>query len=395
MTKTGKLYKKVYLFSPSLFQGIEIATAKKVEIQKPPRAEKRQKKVWSEKDLLATATITPTSVHLYNRPADGFTQSRKFIENKTNLAIRKHNGELSDKAVKRIKSAIEWLLIRSTRQRLWNRQQQKVMFFRLNFITLTLPAKQCHTDKEIVSRCLNNFLNIIRNKHGVTDYLWKAEPQTNGRIHFHITTNKFIHYKDIDKAWHSSIELLGYVSEFQKKFHHRNPPCAQIEKVKHIRRLAAYLSKYMAKNKSFAPVGELRRINGKVVQVLYTDKVYKDEKAYEKSGEIIGTVLSGWDGKKMNALRKIESNLWGCSQSVSKCKNMVVDINSVQWEGLMDVLTHGKFYHKKSEYVNSFYGNVFKQSGELCAGLHEDMREVANLKEIEYRFSDNKILQYM
>lgn len=395
MKKNEKLYKKVFLFSPSLFKGIEIVSQKKVEIQKPPRPEKREVKKWIEKDLLQTATITPTSVHLYNRPADGFTQSRKFIENKVNLSKRSHNGELSDKAVKRIKSAIEWLLIRSKPQRVWNRQQQKVMFFRLNFITLTLPAKQSHSDKEIVSRCLNNFLNIIRNKHGVTDYLWKAEAQTNGNIHFHITTNKFIHYKDVDKAWYSSIELLNYVSEFQKKFRHRNPPCAQIEKVKHIRRLAAYLSKYMAKNKSFAPIGELRRINGKVIQVLYSDKVYKDEKAYGKTGEVIGTVLSGWDGEKMNALRKIESNLWGCSQSVSKCKNMVVDINSVQWDALTKVLSEGKFYHKKSDYVNSYYGNVFKQSAKFSAGLHEDMIKVAYAKELEYGFSDNKILQYM
>lgn len=395
MTVAKKRYKKVYSHQPSLIEGIEITTAKKVEITSQARPEKKQEKKWKPKDLLQTATITPTSVHLYNRPADGFTQSKKFIENKVHLSQRKHNGELSDKAVKRIKSAIEWLLIRSKPQRVWNRQQQKVMFFRLNFITLTLPAKQCHTDKKIVARCLNNFLNIIRNKHGVTDYLWKAEAQTNGNIHFHITTNKFIHYLLVAKAWNSSIELLNYVSAFEKKHHHRNPPASQIEKVKHIRRLAAYLSKYMAKNKSFAPIGELRRINRKVTQVLYTDKVYKDEKAYGKTGEVIGTVLSGWDGKKMNALRKIESNLWGCSQSVSKCKNMVVDINSVQWDGLMKVLSEGRFYHKKSDYVNSYYGDVFKQSSKLSVGLHEDMREIANLKDLEYRFSDNKILQYM
>jgi len=342
----------------------------------------------SEIDLLSTATVTPSSVHLYYRRADGFHGSKKFDANKVNLSIRKHNGELSDKAVKRIKSAIEWLLIRSTPQRVYNRQQDKVFFFRLNFITLTLPADQVHSDKEITAVCLNNFLNICRNKFKITDYLWKAEPQGNGRIHFHITTNTFIHWREVRKAWQSSVELLGYVSAFKKKFHHNNPNCTDIKKVKHIRKLAAYLSKYMAKNKNFAPIGELRLIGSKVVQLRYTDKAYRDEKSNQKQGKVIGHMLS-------DKLRKIESNLWGCSQSVSKCKNFSFDCNSVQWEGLMSVLAKGKFHHVKSDFVHSYYGQVYAQAKELSAGLYEDMSAVANMKEVSQRFTDDKLLQYL
>lgn len=342
----------------------------------------------SEIDLLSTATVTPTAIHTYYRRADGFTQSKAFIANKIHLKKNCHNGELSDKAVKRIKNAIEWLLIRSNPQRVWNRHQNKLMFFRLNFITLTLPSKQVHSDKEITGRCLNNFLNILRNKHGVSDYLWKAESQTNGNIHFHITTNKFIHWRDVRSAWCSSVELLGYVSSFRKKFHHSNPPCTEVKKVKHIRRLAAYLSKYMAKNKSFAPIGELRQFRGKVIEVLYSDKVYRDEKHNQKKGVVIGHVLS-------NKLRRIDSNLWGCSQSVSKCKSLTFDCNSVQWDGLMKLLSEGNFYHKKSEYVHSYYGQVYKQAAQFSAGLYEDMRDTANLKTVSHSFSDDKIMQYM
>lgn len=347
-----------------------------------------QDKRKSEIDLLSTATVTPTSVHCYYRRADGFHSSQKFRENQINLENKKHNGELSDKAIKRIKSAIEWLLIRSTPQRIWNRQQDKIMFFRLNFITLTLPSEQAHSDKEITGKCLNNFLNILRNKHQVTDYLWKAEAQGNGRIHFHITTNKFIHYLEVRKAWKSSVELLGYVTAFEKKFHHRDPNCTDIKKVKHIRKLAAYLSKYMAKNKSFSPVGELRLIGNKVVQLRYSDKAYRDEGSNMKQGKVVGTMLS-------DRLRKIESNLWGCSQSMSKCKNLSFDCNSVQWDGLMKVLSQGKFYHVKSDFVNSYYGNVYQQARELSAGLFEDMRSNANLAEVDLRFTDSKILQYL
>lgn len=341
-----------------------------------------------EIDLLSTATLTPSSVHLYYRRADGFHASHKFRENQIHLANNKHKGELSDKAIKKIKSAIEWLLIRSTPQRIYNRQQNRIMFFRLNFITLTLPAEQTHSDKEITAICLNNFLNILRNKYKVVDYIWKAEAQGNGRIHFHITTNRFIHYRDIRKAWQGSVELLGYVTAFKKKFHHSDPNCTDIRKVKHIRRLAAYLSKYMAKNKSFSPVGELRKINGKIIQVRYTDKVYRDEISNQKKGEIIGTMLS-------ERLRKISSNLWGCSQSISKCTNMNFDCNAVQWDGLMKVLSQSNLKHIKSDYVHSYYGRVLEHAKLISPGLYEDMLANANMREFSQQFSDDKILQYM
>lgn len=347
--------------------------------------ESRQSK---EIDLLSTATVTPSSVHTYYRRADGFHQSKRFKENQVHLKANRHKGELSDKAVKKIKSAIEWLLIRSTPQRVYNRQQDQVFYFRLNFITLTLPAEQSHSDKIITSVCLNNFLNICRNKFKVTDYIWKAEPQGNGRLHFHVTTNTFIHWRDVRKAWQSSVELLGYVSEFKKKFHHDNPNCTDIKKVKHIRKLAAYLSKYLAKNKSFSPIGELRSFKGKLVEVKYTDKIYRDEKQNRKQGVVIGTMLS-------ERLRKVESNLWGCSQSISKCKNMSFDCNSMQWDGLMKILAVGKFKHIKSEYVSSFYGSVYEQAKLYSAGFYEDMRDNANMKDVNYRYTDDKILQYL
>lgn len=325
-----------------------------------------EKKRKPQKAFIASATLTPTSLHLYNVPEDGFNRTERFERNKENLKHNRHKGELSDKATKRIKNAIEWLLIRSKPQQVYNRHQDCRYFFRINFITLTLPAKQVHSDKEITSRCLNNFLNIMRSKHNMTDYLWKAETQTNGNIHFHITSNIFIHWRDIRKAWISSVNLLGYVDTFQKKFHHRNPPCTEVRKVKHIRRIAAYLSKYMAKNKSFAPIGELRVIAGKKIEVLYSDKVYRDEKAYQKKGKVIGTVLSG-------KLRKIDSNLWGCSQSMSKCKPLRFDVSCVQWESIRALSFSPKLHVIKGDYVDSYYGPILQTAREIAAGLAEDI----------------------
>lgn len=347
-----------------------------------------------EKKYLATCTLNPSSLHIYNVPEGGYNRTHRFEANKVNLKNNKHKGELSDKAVKRVKNAIEWLLIRSKPQPVFNRQADKVFFFRLNFITLTLPSKQIHSDHVITSRCLQNFLNILRNQAGVDSYLWKAEAQVNGNIHYHITTNQFIHWSDVRKWWCSSIELLGYVSRFKAKFHHSNPPCSEIKKVKHIRKLASYLSKYMAKNKSFAPIGELREINGKRIQVLYTSKVYRDEKSNMKAGKVVGSVLCSYSDE-LKPLRKIESNLWGCSRDISSCKSLKFDVSCLQWHGIQRIIKSGRCKLVKNDYTDSYYGDMLKLSRELSAGLYEDMINNAYMRDVELNNSDANVLRYL
>jgi hypothetical protein len=347
-----------------------------------------EKKRKPPKAFIANATLTPTSLHLYNVPENGYNRTEAFERNKANLLENHHKGELSRKAARRIKTAIEWLLIRSTPKHVWNRHQEKSYFFRLNFITLTLPSKQIHSDKEIISRCLNNFLNIMRNKHGITDYIWRAEAQYNGNIHFHITGNKFVHWRYIRAAWCSSVNLLGYVDRFAQKFHHMNPPCTEVRKVKHIRRIAAYLSSYLAKNKQFAPVGEIRMIAGKRIEVLYSDKVYRDEDPGKKQGKVIATMLS-------ERLRHLDCNLWGCSQSISKVRPLRFDASSIQWQSIRNISFSPLVKCVKGDYVDSFYGQLLQVAAKVSPGLYHDMISHANGRTVNQVTSDEKILQYL
>lgn len=124
------------------------------------------------------------------------------------------------------------------------------------FLTLTLCAKQKDSDIEIKAICLDNFLNKLRYHLGVFSYIWKAEAQENGNIHFHIIMNKEMGKKKADKLWHDSLELLGYVTLFEKKHGHRNPPTNRIETVFSQRRVMGYATKYVAK------VDEYRKIDG-------------------------------------------------------------------------------------------------------------------------------------
>lgn len=122
------------------------------------------------------------------------------------------------------------------------------------FLTLTLPAKQVHSDIEIKSVCLDNMLNKLRYHLKGLSYIWKAESQEKDAIHFHLIMNKRIEMKLCDKLWHDSIELLGYVTTFEKKHGHRNPPTNRIETVFSNRAVMGYATKYVAKVDCYRPI---------------------------------------------------------------------------------------------------------------------------------------------
>ena len=121
----------------------------------------------------------------------------------------------------------------------------------------------------------------MRAKYQMKNYIWVAELQTNGNIHFHITTDIYVHYMEIRRVWNKSLELLGYVSEYQetrqnmsfldysywriqggssdqtkieKSYNHgqntnwRDPNTVDIKSVKNIKSMGAYLAKYISKN---------------------------------------------------------------------------------------------------------------------------------------------------
>jgi hypothetical protein len=221
------------------------------------------------------------------------------------------------------------------------------------------------------------------------DYVWRAECQPGtANIHYHITTNVFFHYKDIRRWWNSSVNLLGYVDQFQAKKGHNNPNSTDIKKVKHVRKLAEYLSTYLAKEKPFQPIGELRLINKKRIEVLYTSKVYRDEKPYKKVGQVIGIMLSP-------RVRIVESKLWGCSQSISKCKGLRFNENSIQWDAVRELSKHQELKRIPGDYVDSYYGDIVALSREVSAGLYEDILQHANGVEVSHQVTDDKVLQYL
>ncbi|WP_157730177.1 rolling circle replication-associated protein [Tenacibaculum jejuense] len=120
------------------------------------------------------------------------------------------------------------------------------------FVTLTLPSKQQHSDKQI-KRLQTRYIENLQKTYGVKYYVWKAEAQKNGNIHFHLLLDKWIHHTVHRKLWNKQLDKLGYLDSFQSKHGHRNPNTTDVKSLKKddkgrkIKNPTSYIVKYMTK----------------------------------------------------------------------------------------------------------------------------------------------------
>lgn len=130
-----------------------------------------------------------------------------------------HDLEMSAGAVKTLKKSVNTILYLSRKAHYnkyrravgclsfrQNAEKQKAVKYAHNshlctFITLTLPAAQTHTDRELTTNLLNPFLSYARKYFHVRYYVWKKELQQNGNLHFHLVTDRFIKADCLRNAW--------------------------------------------------------------------------------------------------------------------------------------------------------------------------------------------------
>ena len=251
------------------------------------------------------------------------------------------------------------------------------------FVTLTLPAKQMHTDKELHAMCLNRFVETVKRKYGVVNYLWRAEKQKNQNLHYHLIIDKYIHWFDVQKNWNNLMNATGYIEVYKKnqqEFHKegfkvrsekvkfwsvesqkkaylkgvkedwQNPNSTDIHKPYKINNIVKYISKYVTKSDL---VDELEMLKSQLDNGSMELEEYENIKC-----ELL---------KKIDA-EKIEGRVWGCSDSLKELKDpIIIDCVEVvqilsKLEGCINTKKIIKenctiFYNSKlSEYLKKFSG---------------------------------------
>ncbi len=166
-----------------------------------------------------------------------------------NLSNNSTNGQLSKKSTQKLKSSINWLVTASQHKNLKSLKTQQQYKFKINFITLTIPPQeQEQVEEKKFKTIINTFLTYHRKYSKLNNYVWKIEKHKDNRLHIHILTDTFIHHNSIRNSWNIILLRNGLLEYHNKKFNNYNPNSTDIHSIRKVKKVAAYMVKYMAKN---------------------------------------------------------------------------------------------------------------------------------------------------
>jgi len=278
--------------------------------------------------LIPKLSINPNSIALYNEVDWTVYKPEKKYNPEYNTVMsskaehlqdysRTAEGKVSTQAKRKMNKALDYLLLVTNQKTVTNNYTGRSFKFKIAFITLTLPSKQIHDDNTIKNNCLNQLLIELKKHYKVKNYIWRAEKQKNGNIHFHILVDKFIPYQELRDRWNRIIEKLNYITNYrteQKKWHSKgfkprpelyktwskkkqlqaylrnskihwnSPNTTDIHSIQKIRNIKNYISKYLTKNE----------INNKIQTDTQTD------------------------------IAQQKGRIWSCNQELSKTKGLKI-----------------------------------------------------------------------
>lgn len=259
----------------------------------------------------------------------------------------RHNGTLSPYSARKMRRAIEWLLVIARRRKQWCRSAKTWVNFRICFVTLTLPAPQRHTDQVIKSRCLNPLLIELRKHHGMRNYVWRAEKQANGNIHFHLLTDTFIEADILRRRWNRIVNTLGYVDDYTHAMQSR------------VHNFSDYYNLYIAQG-SYAQL--MRRYN-RGTATAWSDPNTTDIHSVRKIKNLIAYLLKYMSKNIENpdaltpeqrARLLVSGQLWNLSETLSRMRSVIIPIGSPEHDEITRLWAipsyekHDNFYHYKS-----------------------------------------------
>jgi len=322
--------------------------------------------------LIPTITIFPDRICYYNEPhwnpirpgkRNDLDQTEIFEETVQESSTasqstyshliksdRSAHGKVSDIARRKMSKCIDYLLLLSSDRKVCSRITGRHFHMRIAFVTLTLPSQQVHTDNEIKAKCLNQFLIELKKRFKVARYVWRAEKQKNGNIHFHILIDRFVPWQNLRDIWNRIVEKLGYVSRYRdelKKWHEggfkvrkellknwdyksqlkayktgvandwNSPNSTDIHSIRKIINVKAYIAKYITKN------GKVNKETGE----------FEEENADQ-------------DGR-----------IWGASQDLSSARGARLIVDSHVSDELKKIVDDDSYRSYHADYFSVLYIN--------------------------------------
>lgn len=176
---------------------------------------------------------------------------RSLRQRETEKFLKKNstNGIVSSKSSRKIKNAVNWLCCSAKDKALYSKKHKKFFYFKINFITLTIPYNgKANVPEKVAKKTLHAFLSYSRKYFYLRNYVWKMEQTKAGQLHIHLTTDTYIHYAKLRSAWNRILDRNSLLDEYKAVQGHANPNSTDVHAVRKVKDIAAYISKYMAKS---------------------------------------------------------------------------------------------------------------------------------------------------
>jgi hypothetical protein len=233
--------------------------------------------------IIPTLSIHPDRINVFNEIVRHVPKKYDKIQKIQMPKSNFHNNKFSNQARRKVSKALDYLIFLSSDKQLPPTAHGKSLNFKISFITLTLSSLQKHSDNEIKELLLNQFLIEAKRKWNVSNYVWRAEKQKNGNIHFHILTDRFIPWSELRQVWNRIQNKLGYCDRYREemlKFHNggfkvradllkhwsykkqikaykegcandwHNPNSTDIHSIRLVSNVKAYVMKYVTKDQA-------------------------------------------------------------------------------------------------------------------------------------------------
>ena len=353
--------------------GIAVPLIKKTLIIEAPK-EKKKTRAQEKREASArpptvfTVKHQPTYACLSYKRADGLKENRK-----PPAAFITKNEIQSMKSQTRLKNAINWMLLFADKKRVYSKSKKTSFFFRLAFITLTLSDKQHHSDDYIKEKMLQPFLYWLTRYYNCL-YVWKAESQLNGNIHFHITVDTFIPWKSVRAKWNKLLAKQNYCKVMQDGSNDRGDAATQIKSVLNEKQCANDIGGYMSKKDRIA-LKDIEAIKNKRAG-------YEDSMVHCKFNPEVGPEKQDKNWYK----RVIKGRLWGCSENLSNI-NIFIDETYTEFQ------KEEKIFFRQNADIYNLGKNIIEREKKKFSKVDKAVRAVRCMtdEDIEkrYRFMEN------
>lgn len=161
----------------------------------------------------------------------------------------------------------------------------------------------------------------------MTSYIWKAELQSREQLHYHLTTNAWLHFAEIRRTWNDLQKARGWTEDYYKLKGHHDPNSTDVHSIYKIRDVRRYLSKYISKQE-------------------YTDSPANPE--------------AGFPALKVPII--LDAKVWGCSEDIKGKKRFTEKMDKWTWLSMQAGEEQGSLSKKEVKHCN-FYdvkGTQFK-----------------------------------